>query len=289
MTTAVVRTTRKALMTTRPRRSAATTLGAVLTASALALSLGACATPAAGESGSSDTVTIRVAATVTPMTDAVEAAAEVIEDGYEVELVPVNDYVQPNILLQHGEIDANVIQFEGFMEEFNVGNDADLVVVQPVYATVVAFYSKTLTQLDQLPEGGSVVIPNDKSNSGRALQMLADEGLITLDPAVERFQARVSDVTSNPRDLEITQVDLLQLNTAYDEADAVFNLPSFARQLGLTPEHDGLAVEQDPAFEVALVTRSDNADAPEIAALIRAITTDHVRDRLESLGVPPAF
>ncbi|MCH1883524.1 MetQ/NlpA family ABC transporter substrate-binding protein [Agrococcus sp. ARC_14] len=258
-----------------------------LTAAGLALSLAACAAPA--DDAASDTVTIRVAATVTPMTDAVEAAAEVIEEGYEVELVPVNDYVQPNVLLQHSEIDANVVQFEGFMEDFNAANDADLVVVQPVYATVVAFYSQSLTDLQELPQGGSIAIPNDRSNAGRALQLLAEEGIIELDPAVEPFQAGVADITANPRELEITQIDLLQLNTAYDEMDAVFNLPSFARQLGLTPAEDGLAVEQDPAFEVSLVTRADNADAPEIAALTRALTSDHVREVLEELGVPAAF
>lgn len=257
-----------------------------ITAATAALALGACASPTGD--AAADTVTIRVAATVTPMTDAVEAAAEAIEEGFAVELVPVNDYVQPNVLLQHGEIDANVVQFEGFMEEFNEANGADLVVVQPVYATVVAFYSKTLSSLEELPRGGSVVIPNDASNAGRALQLLADEGIIALDPEVPRFEARVSDVVENPRELAITQVDLLQLNTAYDEADAVFNLPSFARQLGLSPEEDGLAIEQDEAFEVSLVARSDNADAPEIAALARALTSDHVRERLESLGVPPA-
>ncbi len=265
-------------MRTRP-----TLLG--IAAATLALALGACASPAGEGDG---TVTIRVAATVTPMTDAVEAAGEAIEEGYEVELVPVTDYVQPNVLLQHGEIDANLVQFEGFMEEFNEANGADLVVVQPVYATVVAFYSKSLPSLDALPQGGSVVIPNDASNAGRALQLLADEGLLTLDPDVPRFEARVSDVVENPRELAITQVDLLQLNTAYDEADAVFNLPSFARQIGLSPEEDGLALEQDPAFEVSLVARSDNADAPEIAALARALSSEHVRERLESLGVPPA-
>lgn len=273
-------------MTIRPRHALV-----ALTASALALTLGACSVTAGGSApdAASETVTIRVAATVTPMTDAVEAAAEVIEDGYEVELVPVNDYVQPNVLLQHSEIDANVVQFEGFMQEFNEANDADLVVVQPVYATVVAFYSKTLSDIQDLPQGGSVAIPNDKSNAARALQLLDEHGIITLDPDVEPFQARVSDITENPRELEITEIDLLQLNTAYDEMDAVFNLPSFARQLGLTPEEDGLVVEQDPAFEVSLVTRSDNADAPEIAALMRAITSDHVRDVLEELGVPAAF
>ncbi len=247
---------------------------------------------ASGCAGATDAdapVTIRVAATVTPMTDAVEAAAEVIEEGYEVELVPVSDYVQPNVLVQNDEIDANVVQFESFMEEFNERNGADLVVVQPVYATVVAFYSRTLTSLDELPQGGSVVIANDKANAARALQLLADNGIITLDPSVDRFAARVSDIVENPRELDITEVDLLQLNTAYDEADAVYNLPSFARQLGLTPQEDGLVVEQDERFEVALVTRAGNADAPAIAALQRALTSDHVREVLEGLGVPPAF
>lgn len=261
-------------------------------AAAVAMLASGCAAagePDASQPSASETITIRVAATVTPMTDAVEAAAEVIEEGFEVELVPVSDYVQPNVLVQNDEIDANVVQFESFMEEFNERNGADLVVVQPVYKTVVAFYSRSLGSLDELPEGGSVVIANDKANAARALQLLADNGIITLDPAVERYAARVSDIVENPRNLEITEVDLLQLNTAYDEADAVYNLPSFARQIGLTPEEDGLVVEQDERFEVALVTRAGNADSPAIAALQRALTSDRVREVLEGLGVPPAF
>ncbi|MGY3128558.1 D-methionine transport system substrate-binding protein [Agrococcus sp. UYP33] len=284
----MTRTTRKAPMTrasARPRHRIRHALAAL--AAGVGLLATGCAAP--GGADAPETVTIRVAATVTPMTNAVEAAAEVIEEGYEVELVPVSDYVQPNVLVQNDEIDANVVQFESFMEEFNERNGADLVVVQPVYATVVAFYSRTLESLDDLPDGGSVVIANDKANAARALQLLADNGIITLDPAVERFAARVSDIVDNPRNLEITEVDLLQLNTAYDEADAVYNLPSFARQIGLTPQEDGLVVEQDERFEVALVTRAGNAESPAIAALQRALTSDRVREVLEGLGVPPAF
>lgn len=243
----------------------------------------------AEDSATSGIVTIKVAATVTPMTDAVEAAAKVIGPGYTVELVPVTDYVQPNVLLQHDEIDANLVQFPGFMEDFNEKNDATLVTVQPVYSTVVAFYSKNLSSLKELPDNGSVVIPNDKSNAARALQMLADNDIITLDPSVERSASTVDDITQNPLQLKITQVDLLQLNTAYDEADAVFNLPSFARLLDLTPEENGLAVEDDPQFAVTLVSREDNADSPEIAALKKALTSSYVRKTLEGLGVPPAF
>ncbi len=273
---------RKAAMT--PRTLHRIRFAAAAAATVVALLASGCAATDADAP-----VTIRVAATVTPMTDAVEAAAEVIEEGYEVELVPVSDYVQPNVLVQNDEIDANVVQFESFMEEFNERNGADLVVVQPVYATVVAFYSRTLTSLDELPDGGSVVIANDKANAARALQLLADNGIITLDPDVERYTARVADIANNPRDLVITEVDLLQLNTAYDEADAVYNLPSFARQIGLTPQEDGLVVEQDERFEVSLVTREGNADSEAIAALVRAITSDHVRETLEALEVPPAF
>ena len=262
-------------------------LVAALAAASLALLSTGCAQT--GNTAAPKTVTIKVAATVTPMTDAVEAAAEMIGPGYKVQLVPVSDYVQPNVLLQHGEIDANVVQFPGFMEDFNKKNNATLVAVQPVYSTVVAFYSKTLSSLADLPDGGSVVIPNDKSNAARALQMLADEHIITLNQGVKRFAATVDDIKDNPRHLKITQVDLLQLNTAYDEADAVFNLPSFARHLNLTPEKDGLAVEKDPQFAVTLVSRTDNAHSAAIAALVKAITSDHVRKTLESLGVPPAF
>ncbi|WP_437582243.1 MetQ/NlpA family ABC transporter substrate-binding protein [Paramicrobacterium sp. CJ85] len=264
-------------------------LRSIAACAAASLVLLATGCSASSADGADDVVTIKVAATVTPMSDAVEAAAEVIEDGYRVELVPVSDYVQPNVLLQNREIDANLVQFPPFMEEFNDKNGADLVAVQPVYKTVVAFYSKTLGSLEELEDGASVVIPNDKANAGRALQMLADEGLITLDSEAERFNAKVDDITENPRDLAITQVDLLQLNTAYDEADAVFNLPSFARQLGLTPEDDGLAVEQDEQFEVTLAAVPENADSPEIKALVAALTSDHVRDTLTDLGVPPAF
>lgn len=231
---------------------------------------------------------IRVAATVTPMTDAVEAAAEVIGDGYSIELVPVSDYVQPNILLHNGEIDANLVQFVPFMEEFNDKNGADLVGVAPVYETVVSFYARELDSMQDIADGGTVVVPNDKWNRGRALQLLDDEGLITLDPAAPAYQATLDDIAENPRNLQITEVELLQLNTAYEEADLVFNMPSFARQLGLTPEADGLVTEQEPQFALTLVARSDNADSPEIEALAEALRSESVRQRLAELGVPAA-
>lgn len=261
---------------------------AAVTAAALALVATGCAS--GGEDTADDgTVTIQIAATVTPMTDVVQAAAEVIEDGYEIELVEVSDYVQPNILVQNKEIDGNFVQHEAFMEEYNDANDADLVMVQPVYFVIAAFYSRELSSLTELEQGDSVVIANDRANRGRALQLLADEGVLELDPEVARYEANMDDIVANPLDLSITEVDLAQLNTAYEEADAVFNLPSFARHIGLTPEDDGIAIESDERFALGYVVHADNLDSDTTDAVQRALTTDHVRDVLEELEVPAAF
>lgn len=251
---------------------------------AVALTLSGC-----GTGGDGGATTLQVAAATPPMTDVVEAAAEAIADGYEIEMIEVADYVQPNAMLEAGEIDANFIQHVPFMEEYNEGNDASLVGVQPVYLTAVAFYSQEFESIDELPDGGHVTLPADSSNLGRALQMLADEEILTLDPGAERFEADLDDITDNPRDLEFVQVELLQANAAYEESDAVFNLPAFANQIDLSPFEDGLTFEEDEQFAVTLVSREDNQDSPEVAALKDAFTSEQVLAVLEDFENSPAF
>lgn len=233
--------------------------------------------------------TLKVAATTTPMTDVVQAAAAAIEAPYEIEMVEVADYVQPNVMLQNGELTANFVQHPPFMEEFNEKNDASLVAIEPVYLTVVGMYSSKWDSFDEVPEGGNIVIPQDKSNAARSLLMVADAGLITLDPKVDEWQVSVDDIIDNPKNLKFTEIDIMQLVAAYPEADAVFLHGTFARQLELTPEEDAIATEQNEQFAVSLVSREDNADSPEVKALAQAFHSDEVRAVLEEKGVPAAF
>lgn len=260
------------------------TLLPVATLTAVALTLSGC-----GTGGDGGTTTLQVAAATPPMTDVVEAAAEAIGDGYEIEMIEVADYVQPNAMLEAGEIDANFVQHVPFMEEFNEGNGASLVGVQPVYLTAVAFYSQELESIEELPDGGHVTLPADSSNLGRALQMLADAEIVTLDSEAERFEAGLDDITDNPRDLEFVQVELLQANAAYEESDAVFNLPAFAGQIDLSPFEDGLTFEEDEQFAVTLVSREDDQGSPEVAALKEAFTSEQVLAVLEDFENSPAF
>ena len=224
-----------------------------------------------------ESVTLRVGAVTSPATDIVEAAAEQIADGYEIELVEVSDYVTINSMLAAGDIDANFSQHEPYMSEFNEKNDASLTAVQPVYNFVIAFYSKTLTDIADLPDGATVAIPNDASNTARALKLLADAGIIELDSAAPPYAATVDDVTANPQNLKFLQLEINQLNTAYDEAELVFQWPSHIAALGLTPQDDGLLTELDDRFALQLVVPADDADDDATAALIDAFTSDAVR------------
>lgn len=267
----------------------------LITAAALATAMlalaGCAATPGADSTAddTSDTHVLKVAATTTPMPEVVRAAAEAIEEPYSIELVEVADYVQPNTMLAAGELDANFVQHPPFMEDFNAANNASLVAIEPVYLTVVGTYSSKHESMEDIPEGGHIVVPQDLSNQSRALQMYASAGLIKLDPKVDKWEVTVKDVVENPQNLQFTEVDLMQLNAAYPEADGVFLHGTFARQLGLVPGEDAIAVEQDPQFAVSLVSRADNQNSPEVKALARAFHSDEVRAVLEEFDVPAAF
>ncbi|MDN3494453.1 MetQ/NlpA family ABC transporter substrate-binding protein [Planococcus sp. APC 4015] len=251
--------------------------------------LAGCAGGAGDTPGADETVTIRVAAVTSPATDIVEAAAAQIEDGYEIEPLTVTDYVTVNNMLAAGDIEASFSQHEPYMQEFNEKNDASLEAVQTVYNFVIGFYSQTVQDIDDLPDGARVAIPNDSSNAGRALKLLADNDLLTLDPAVDPYAATVDDIAENPRGLEFLQVEIAQLNTAYEEADLVFQWPSHIAALGLTPADDGLITELDDRFALQLVV-GDDVDDQTVAALRAAFTSDAVLHIIEANpSIEPAF
>lgn len=241
----------------------------------------ACGSDQLQDSSEGDDTLIQVASHTTPMTDVVEAAAEVAEEeGYTIELVQVSDNVQYNRLLADGEVDANFAQHEPYMQAYNAENDAELAVVQPIYNARVGFYSQDYDSLDEIPEGARIALPNDESNEGRALAILADQGLITLADGVG-FEGTLDDVEENPKNIEWVQVDLLNLTSAYEEDGiaAVFNYPTYISSLGLTPE-DAIAVEEniDERFAISLVAREADLDTEKMDVLERAMTSDEVRD-----------
>lgn len=261
-------------------------LGILAAALGTALVLAGCSAPDTNASDAvvDEPVVLKVAAVTSPMTDVVEAAGEAIEDGYEIELVEVSDYVTANAIVNDGEAFANFSQHEPYMQEFNAGNNGTLVAVQPVYNFVIAFYSKTLDDIAALPDGATIAVPNDASNLGRALKLLDANDVIVLDERIDPYAATIDDIAENPKNVEFLEVPISSLNAAYEEADLVYQWPSHIKALGLNPADDGLITELDDRFALYVAVREEDTDSAATAALKRAFSSDQVREVIESNG-----
>lgn len=237
---------------------------------------------------------IRVASVETPMTDVVEIAKEILaEEGIEVELVQMGDYIQPNEALANGEVDANFSQHVPFMEEFNRNKGADLVGVQPVYYPNYGIYSREYDSIENLPDGATIGVANDSSNLDRSLRLLAENGLIELKEIGDEEEYTIADVIEDSHNFVFKEVEIAALSRLYEDVDIAVMSPAHARHIDLTPEDDAIIAENNvEKYAVSLITRKENADSELIQKLAEAMTSEEVREFLNSHGggsATPAF
>lgn len=224
---------------------------------------------------------IKVASLIPPMTDMLEAVKPgLLEDGVDMEIVILGDNVQPNQALKDEEVDANFFQHPPYMQQFNEAHNANLVVVQPVYHAMLGAYSNTYNSVDELPDGATVAIANDSSNLARALLLLEKGGLITLKEGVG-LTATQKDIVENPKNLKITEVDLLMLARSIDDVDLVAMLPAYAEPLGLTPANDSLIDEGESDFPIVVVAREDNQNDEAIQKLAKHMAGPEIAKFIE--------
>ena len=218
------------------------------------------------------------------------------EEGFDLVINEFSDYQVPNNLLQNGELDANMIQHDYFLQIFNESNDGDLVTVQPIYYATFALYSKDYASLDEIPEGASITIADDSTNFSRSLYLLGQAGLLTFSDG-KTTGLTVEDIATNPKNLQFEdKVPLTSLAQRYSETGLAVMYPTYARSLELVGDEQRLYVEQQDdvtqGYAISLVARDDNRDSEKIQALIKHITSDKVRDFLieeYSWASKPAF
>lgn len=220
--------------------------------------------------------TLKVGALQTPAGDILKHVAEngAADLGLTIEFVPFTDYNTPNTALADGSIDANLFQNATFLENFNTNAGADLVSVGEAYLPTAAFYSTKISSLDELEDGASIAIPNDPTNEGRALKMLAAEGLIeATDDVVD-----LSGITANPRGFQFQEIENATLPQALPDVDTAFVTISFALPAGLTAEQAILIEGTDSDYYNVLATRPELADDPRITALYDLLTSQETAD-----------
>lgn len=243
----------------------------------------------------SDT-TIKVGATPAPHAEVLEVIADdLAEEGYTLEIVEYNDYILPNKAVTEGELDANYYQHISYLENYNEENGTDLVSAGSIHYEPFALYAGKTASLDALADGAQIAVPNDGTNEGRALKLLEDEGLITLDPDAG-FLATKLDVVENPHNIEIVEMEAAQLPRVLSDVDMAVINGNYAIDAGLDLA-DALAVEADDSdaaqtYANVVVTANGNENSDKIKALVAALSSDKVKQFMEETyggAVVPLF
>lgn len=236
---------------------------------------------------------LTIAATQVPHAEILEVVKPVLaKEGVELDIKVFSDYVQPNLQVADKQLDANFFQHKPYLDSFNKDRKTSLVPVALVHVEPFGAYSKKIKKLDELKTGASVAIPNDPSNSGRALVLLQKQGLIKLkDPS--NILATPVDVVENPKKLKFRELEAAMLPRSLDDVDLALINTNYALEAGLVPTKDALFIEgSDSPYADIVVTREDNKDAPAVKKLVQALHSDAVRKFIVEKykgAVVPAF
>ena len=200
----------------------------------------------------------------------------VAKQGVDLDIRVFSDYIQPNAQLVSKQLDANYFQYRPFLNDFNRERHTHLVPIVPVHIEPFVAYSQKITDVSQLADGARVAIPNDPVNTGRALVLLHEAGLIKLkDPS--NTLATPRDIVDNPKHLKIRELEGALLARSVSQVDLAFVFANYALEAGIDT-NSALIVEKGKDLYIEfLVARPDNRNDPRIQKLAKALNSDAVR------------
>ncbi|MDB6176252.1 MetQ/NlpA family ABC transporter substrate-binding protein [Paracoccus sp. Z330] len=210
-----------------------------------------------------------------------EVAKVAKASGLNIEVIEFSDYVVPNQALADGDLNANSFQHRPYLENQMKDRGFELVEVGTTITTPMGIYSNKIADMADLPEGAKVAIPNDPTNGGRALLLLQDLGLVTLDADTGLVPSPL-DVTENARDLSFLELDAAQLPRALADADIAIINTNYALASGLNPKTDAIAMEKaDSPYVNIIVVKQGEEDQPWVKDLVAAYHSPEVKAFIE--------
>ena len=239
---------------------------------------------------------IVVGASPAPHAEILKAANDVLkEKGYELEIKEYVDYIQPNLALESGDLDANYFQHLPYLESFNKENGTNLVSAGAIHYEPFGVYAGKTTSLDELQDGATIAVPNDTTNEARALLLLEAQGLIKLKEDAG-LTATKNDIVENPKNLQLYEVEAAQIPRVICDVDVAVINGNYAIEAGYKVS-DALAVEASDSLAATtygnvVAVRAGEENDPAIQALIEALTSDEVKAFIESTydgAVVPLF
>ena len=269
--------------------------------SVTALALTACgagggdeAAPTAGSDGVTKLV---VGASPTPHAKILEFVdSELAADAkLDLEVKVFDDYVQPNVQLSEGTLDANYFQHLPYYEAQVKDKGYEFAHFEGIHYEPFALYSSTVKDISELADGAQVGINNDPSNQGRALQLLAENDLLTLKDGVDATNATIFDIQDNPKNLKLVETDPAQLVRSLEDLDAAVINGNYALEADLSPTKDAILVEKADGNVYAnfLTVQAGEEDNEALKKLDELLHSPEVKKYIEQTwpdgSVLPAF
>ncbi|MDR7868870.1 MAG: MetQ/NlpA family ABC transporter substrate-binding protein [Sporomusaceae bacterium] len=225
---------------------------------------------------------IKVGVTAGPHAEIMETVKKLAaKDGLEIQIVEFSDYMTPNIALSQGDIDANSYQHQPFLDNQIKDRKYDIVAIGKTVIFPMGVYSKKVKNLAELKNGATVAIPNDPSNGGRALLLLEKANLIKLKPEAG-IKATVADITANPKNIKLRELDAAQIPRSLDDIDAAAINTNYAIPAGLVPTKDALTIENaDSPYANLIAVRTKDKDDAAFQKLLKAYRSPEVKQWIE--------
>ena len=227
--------------------------------------------------------TIKVAASATPHAEILEEAKPLLEaEGWDLEVTVFDDYVQPNLVVESGDFDANYFQHIPYLDNFNEEQGTHLVNAGGIHYEPFGIYPGTKKTLDDLEDGDTIAVPNDTTNEARALLLLQDNGVITLKDGAG-LEATVKDIEENPKNIQIEELEAAQVSRVKDEVAFVVLNGNYALQAGYSVSKDSIAHETSDSeaaktYVNIIAVKEGNEDNEAVKALVDVLKSDEIKD-----------
>lgn len=255
------------------------------------------ATSGAAASGSaSDSTVITVGASPSPHAEILKAVEDEIKAaGYELKVVEYNDYVQPNVALSEGDLDANYFQHKPYLDNYNQENGTDLVSAAAIHFEPMGIYAGKSSDIKNVPDGAKIAVPSDATNEARALLLLQDRGVLKLKDGAG-LEATKNDIAENPHNVEFVEVEAASVPRTLQDADFGVINGNYALSAGLdttaTLASEGADSEAAKTYANIVAVRKGEDATDKTKALVRALTSDTAKKFIEDTykgSVIPVF
>lgn len=232
--------------------------------------------------------TITVAASSTPHAEILEEAKPILAgQGWDLQITVFSDYVQPNNVVESGEFDANYFQHIPYLNSFNEEFGTHLVNAAGIHYEPFGIYPGQKTDLNTIEEGDVIAVPNDTTNEARALLLLQDNGIITLKDSIVSLEATVNDISENPYNVEILELEAAQVPRVKDEVAFVVLNGNYALEAGFSVGKDAIAYEKSDSeaattYVNVIAVKEGNENNDGIKALIEVLKSDAITDYINN-------